>query len=301
MNDDWRSLYPFESHFVDLGAARMHYLDEGSGPTLLMVHGNPTWSFYYRHLVTSFRSEYRVIVPDHIGCGLSDKPIDYCYTLSQRIDDLVQLIETLNLDQVTLVVHDWGGAIGLGAAERLPRRFGRFVLLNTGAFPPPYVPWRILACRFPGLGSLAIRYGNLFARAALWMAVERPERLTADVRRGFLAPYDSPAHRVAIDEFVRDIPLTRRHPAYHELRVIEAGLPFLASRPIQLIWGMKDWCFTPVCLERFRRVFPEAEVQTLPDAGHYVLEDAPEQVAEHMQNFLARTTPSIPVTAEPSS
>src|SRR5690606_14135620 len=110
--------------------------------------------------------------------------------LSQRIDDLIQLIETLNLEQVTLVVHDWGGAIGLGAAERLPRRFGRFVLLNTGAFPPPYVPWRILACRFPGLGSLAIRYGNLFARAALWMAVERPDRLTSAVRQGLLSPYD---------------------------------------------------------------------------------------------------------------
>jgi cis-3-alkyl-4-acyloxetan-2-one decarboxylase len=299
MNADWQSLYPFKSHFVDRGSARLHYLDEGQGPVLLMVHGNPTWSFYFRHLVSAFRDDYRVVVPDHMGCGLSDKPPDYCYTLSQRIDDLVQLIEQLDLRQITLVVHDWGGAIGLGAAERVPNRVGRIVLLNTGAFPPPYVPWRILACRLPLIGSLAIRQGNLFARAALSMAVEHPRRMTPAVRAGLLAPYDSPANRVAIDEFVRDIPLTRRHPAYQELRVIEAGLPFLANRPIQIIWGMKDWCFTSVCLDRFCRVFPRAEVHRLEHAGHYVLEDAWEEVVGHMRPFLGRTNPLVASMAEP--
>jgi cis-3-alkyl-4-acyloxetan-2-one decarboxylase len=301
MNDDWRSLYPFESHFLELGKVRMHYLDEGSGPVLLAVHGNPTWSFYFRELVQAFRSEYRVIVPDHVGCGLSDKPPHYHYTLSQRIDDLVQLVERLDLEQITLIVHDWGGAIGLGAAERVPKRVGRLILLNTGAFPPPYIPWRILACRFPWLGSLAIRRGNLFARAALHMAVEHPERLPPAVRHGLLAPYDSPAHRVAIDEFVRDIPLTPRHPAHHELRTIEAGLPFLASRPTQIIWGMKDWCFTPVCLARFQQHFPAAEVHPLADAGHYVLEDAPDEVVGHIRDFLARTCPQPPLPSEGTS
>src|SRR6187549_3724693 len=128
---NWRELYPFSSKFFDLGPAhvRMHYVDEGSGPPLVMVHGNPTWSFYYRRLVEAFRGNYRTIAVDHIGCGLSDKPQQYNYTLAQRIDDLERLVISLNLEQITMIVHDWGGAIGLGVAERQPQRIARLVIL----------------------------------------------------------------------------------------------------------------------------------------------------------------------------
>jgi pimeloyl-ACP methyl ester carboxylesterase len=282
----WRDLYPFSSHFFALGPHRLHYLDEGAGEPLLFVHGNPTWSFYWRNLILGLRDRFRCIAVDHIGCGLSDKPQDYNYTLAQRIDDLSRLVEHLDLKGATLVAHDWGGSIGLGAVERLPSRFARIVLFNTGAFPPPYVPWRIAACRTPLVGTGALRGLNAFARAALSMATEKPERMMADVRAGLLAPYDSWANRVAIDRFVRDIPFSPRHPTWQTLERIEAGLPALAGRPIQLIWGMRDWCFRPECLDRFLQHWPGAEVHRLADCGHYVVEDAHERIVPLMVNFL---------------
>ncbi|MFP6576992.1 MAG: alpha/beta fold hydrolase [Pirellulaceae bacterium] len=286
----WRSEYPFQSHYLELDSLRYHYLDEGTGPPLLWVHGNPTWSFYWRKLIQGLSTNHRNIAVDHIGCGLSDKPADYPYTLERHQQNLVQLVETLDLNNITLVVHDWGGAIGLGSLLQIPERFSRIVLFNTGAFPPPFVPWRIRFCRFPWLGSCAIRYFNLFARAALTMAVEQPKRMTPSVRAGFLAPYRTVADRVAIDGFVRDIPFTRRHPTWNVLANIEAGLPSLAELPIQIIWGMKDWCFDTRCLQRFQAVFPAAQVHPLDDAGHYVVEDAHEQILPLMQTFLQATS-----------
>jgi len=284
----WRPLYPFDAHYLPLDSARMHYVDEGAGPVLLMVHGNPTWSFYWRRLVRAMRANCRVIAVDHIGCGLSDKPAAYRYTLDQHITNLVTLVDHLALDDITLVAHDWGGAIGLGTALARPARCARFILLNTGAFPPPFVPWRIRACRTPWLGTWAIRRWNVFARAALHMAVAKPERITPAVRAGFLAPYDSWEHRVAIDRFVRDIPLSSRHPTWRTLERIERGLAQFKDRPCQLIWGMRDWCFRPACLERLRQHLPDAEVHRLADAGHYVVEDAHEQIIPRIEHFMQR-------------
>ncbi len=286
LDSDWKSAYPFTSHFLALGDVRYHYLDEGQGRPLLMVHGNPTWSFYWRRLVKAFRDRYRVVVPDHVGCGLSDKPADYPYRLERHIENLAQLIRHLDLRDVTLLVHDWGGAIGLGAALRMPDRFARLVLFNTGAFPPPYFPWRIRVCRTPVLGALAVRGLNLFSRAALRMATARPGGLSADARAGLPAPYDSWSHRIAVHRFVQDIPATPRHPTWRVLQDLEAGLKQLADRPVAIMWGMRDWCFTEVCLRRFEAVFPHAQVHRFEDAGHYVVEDACEEILPRLEAFL---------------
>lgn len=286
MTDHWKSLYPFASHHLDLQGLRYHYLDEGSGSALVMVHGNPTWSFYWRNLVTAFRPQFRVVVPDHMGCGLSDKPRDYPYCLDQHIENLTQLVERLDLRGLTLLAHDWGGAIGLGMALRVPERVARLVLFNTGAFPPPSIPWRIRVCRTPGLGPLAVRGGNLFARAALTMAVEQGQRMTPAVRAGLLAPYDSWAHRIAILRFVQDIPTSPRQRTWQTLADLERGLTTLANRPCLLVWGMRDWCFTPRCLERFQSLLPLAEVRRIENAGHYVIEDAYEQIVPWVRDFL---------------
>ncbi len=285
---DWRSLYPFESHEMLVGGHRYHYLDEGQGPVLLLVHGNPTWSFYWRQMVTALRGKYRLIVPDHIGCGLSEKPAadQYEFRLARRIEDLGQLVGRLGLEAVTLVAHDWGGAIGLGAALAQPERFARFVLLNTAAFRSRRCPWRIRVCRTPLLGRLGVQGLNLFARAAIRMAVRRHERITPAVRAGLLAPYDCWQHRLAIQQFVLDIPLRASHPSYATLARIEAGLARFRSRPVCLIWGMRDWCFTPDFLARFVEFFPQAEVHRLANAGHYVLEDACEEVVPRVEKFL---------------
>jgi haloalkane dehalogenase len=285
---DWRSLYPFESHEILVGGHRYHYLDEGQGPVLLLVHGNPTWSFYWRQMVTALRGKYRLIVPDHIGCGLSEKPLtgQYEFRLARRIEDLGQLIDRLGLEAVTLVAHDWGGAIGLGAAVAQPQRFARFVLLNTAAFRSKQCPWRIRVCRVPLLGRLGVQGLNLFARAAIRMAVCHHQRMTPEVRAGLLAPYDTWQHRLAIQEFVLDIPLHAGHPSYATLAGIESGLATFRERPVCLIWGMRDWCFTPDFLARFLDFFPHAEVHRLADAGHYVLEDACEEVVGRVERFL---------------
>jgi haloalkane dehalogenase len=288
--DDWRSLYPFESHEALIGGRRMHYLDEGAGPALLLVHGNPTWSFCWRELVRRLRGRYRVVVPDHIGCGLSEKPRlrDYSYRLAQRVSDLGELIERLGLERITLVAHDWGGPIGMGAAVAAPARFARFVLMNTAAFRSRRCPLRIRLCRTPLLGRLAVQGLNLFVRAALRTTVCRPERITPAVRAGLLAPYDCWRHRLAIHRFVLDIPLSPRHPSYRTLAEIEAGLAQFRTHPVCLIWGMRDWCFTPQFLERFLDFFPQAEVHRLADAGHYVVEDAHEQIIPLLEDFFRR-------------
>jgi cis-3-alkyl-4-acyloxetan-2-one decarboxylase len=287
---DWQSLYPFASHELMLDGQRYHYLDEGQGVPLLLVHGNPTWSFYWRNVVTAFRDRYRVIVPDHIGCGLSDKPQRYNYCLAQHVENLQRLVETLDLQNVTLIAHDWGGAIGAGAALAAPERFARIVMMNTAAFRSPHIPWQIRMARTPLLGTLAVRGGNAFLRAALRTALEKPQNITPPIRAGYLAPYNSWANRVAVDKFVKDIPRTPQHRSYEALRQMEESLPMLADRPWLLVWGMRDWCFHEWYLQRFLELIPQAEVRRLAAAGHWLVEDNPQAVIGSIEEFLTKNT-----------
>jgi haloalkane dehalogenase len=296
----WRTLYPFESRWLDLDGGSMHYLDEGPATpagerreTLLFVHGNPTWSFHWRNLIALLRPRYRLIAPDHVGCGLSDKPQKFL-RLDDHIDNLVTLVETLDLENATLVAQDWGGAIGLGAMLRMPERLVRIVLFNTGAFPPRYIPWRIRACRFPVLGRLAVQGGGLFNHAALRMTLARENRLDPAVAAAYLAPYDGWANRRAVYGFVKDIPTSPHEATWQTLAAIEQKLPSLADRPALLIWGLRDWCFRPDCLARFERAWPHAEVHRLADVGHWVLEDAPDEAAPIVEQFLLSTDSPAP-------
>ena len=280
--------YPFESHFLPVAGGRLHYVDEGQGEVLLCVHGNPTWSFAWRNVIRRFRDRYRVIALDHLGCGFSDKPQSYSYRLADHMANLQALIDHLQLRHITLVAHDWGGAIGMGVAGRRPDLFSRLILMNTGAFRSQAIPFRIAVCRWPLLGPLGVRGFNLFARAALSMAMEHPEKLTPAIRRGLLAPYGNWHDRVAIQRFVEDIPLRPSHPSYATLVEVETGLQRLQGHPLLLIWGERDWCFTPAFREEFQRRFPQAEALPLPHAGHYVFEDALPDVLKGMEGFLAQ-------------
>jgi len=267
----------------------MHYIEQGQGRPVLMVHGNPTWSFYYRSLVNSLSRETggnRCIAMDHIGCGLSDKPDDLPYTLDLRIQHLVEMVRQLDLRDICLLVHDWGGAIGLGAALEDLDRYSRFVVFNTGAFPPPFFPLRIRICRTPILGKIALQQFNLFARSAIKMATELPHGLDQKVADGLLAPYNSWSNRRAIYEFVTDIPTRPSQPTWQRLKQIEEGLPRLHNLPVKLIWGMKDWCFRPECLRKFQQILPHAETVEYTDAGHYVVEDKSAEVIEEVRRFL---------------
>ncbi len=252
----------------------MHYIDEGDGEPFLFVHGNPTWSFYWRELIREFASQHRCVALDHIGMGLSDKPPRYNYCLTQHIDNLVTFVEQLDLRNITLVAHDWGGAIGCGAAIRIPDRFKRFVLLNTAIFPPPFIPKRIQLTRIPVLGSIALRGFNLFSRAANSMATNRKGGLPKIIRQGLVAPYDHWRNRIGVYRFVMDIPTRSNQETWRRLEQIEQDMSQFVDQPTLLIWGMRDWCFQPLCMERIKIILPHAKCVPIEDAGHYVVEDA---------------------------
>jgi cis-3-alkyl-4-acyloxetan-2-one decarboxylase len=280
--------YPFVPQgLMTAGGARMSYLDEGPrhDHAVLMLHGNPTWSFYYRNLVRALAPTRRCVVPDHVGMGLSAKPQDYRYTLATRIADVESLIASLSLKKVDLVVHDWGGAIGLGFAARHPELVHRLVVMNTAAFAMNRIPARIALCKLPMLGPLLVRGLNGFARPATWMSMHR-RSLTADEKRGYLLPYDSWANRVAVSAFVQDIPMTPAHPSWATLQQVEQGLARFFDRQSLIVWGGQDFCFNDLFLERWRQTLPQAEVVRIEDAGHYVLEDARDQVVPRIAQFL---------------
>ena len=281
-------LFPFAPHFMDLSGHRMHYVDEGNpdAPPILMLHGNPTWSFYYRHLIAAFRDTHRVIVPDHIGCGKSDKPQDYPYRLAQHVQNVERLVDRLDLRDVTLVVHDWGGAIGFGLAARQAARFRRFVVLNTAAFSG-HLPLRIALCRIPLLGSFVVRTFNGFAGSAVRMACKNRARMTPDVVAGYLAPYRSYRDRIAILRFIQDIPTKPSHPTYDLIQSIDASLQQFRDHPMLICWGERDFCFNESFLQDWSRRFPSAQIHRFKDAGHYVLEDAHERIIPPMQEFVS--------------
>ena len=285
--EGFREEYPFGSHWMEIDGRHIHFVDEGQGPVLLMVHGNPTWSFAWRRLVRDLAPHYRVIAIDHLGCGFSEKPQADEYALEAHIGRLVSFVEQLELNDVTLFAHDWGGAIGMGCAGRMPERFGRFVLMNTGAFRSRSIPLRIAACRVPLFGTVGMRALNLFSVAALRMASEQPLSLMA--KKGLLAPYNSWANRVAVKEFVHDIPLLPAHRSYAALKAVEDGLGQFRDSPMLLVWGMKDWCFSPEFYDEFCERFPDAERHPIADAGHYIFEDAHDELLSTAQDFLQRT------------
>jgi haloalkane dehalogenase len=280
-----QKLYPFEPKRFDTGSGTLSYLDEGQGSeAVLMVHGNPTWSFFYRDVVLALRDRYRCIVPDHLGCGLSDKPQDYDYTLANHVANLGRLLDSLPLTKIHLIVHDWGGPIGLGACLPRHEKLGRVVIMNTAAFADSDIPWRIRLCRAPGIGEFLVRGFNGFAWPATWMAVTKP--LPGDVARGFTFPYDSWANRIATHRFVRDIPTGSGKPSDAALAAIESQLPLLQAKAVHLLWGGADFCFNQHYYERWREILPKAPARYLTDAGHYLLEDAREDclatIIEHL-------------------
>lgn len=286
------ALYPFESNWLDIGPHRMHYLDEGprDAPPVLMLHGNPTWSFYYRDLVLDLRDRFRCIVPDHIGCGLSDKPPDqeYPYRLERRVADLGQLLTALGIREgLSLVVHDWGGMIGFAWAVQQPAAVERLVILNTAAFRMPREKRFPLALWFAGrtrLGALLVRGLNAFSGLAARVAFKRP--VGAEVRAAYTGPYDSWEHRIATLRFVQDIPLKPGDPGHDIVERTERALPALAARPALLAWGMQDFVFDRHFLETWRRHLPHARVLEYPDCGHYVLEDAGAALRREIARFL---------------
>ena len=290
--------YPFTpKKFEVRPGLSMSYLDEGprDGEIVVMLHGNPSWSYYWRNLVSGLSDpasakRYRCIVPDHIGMGFSDKPDDrdYDYTLQSRVDDLAALLKHLGIDgPLTLAVHDWGGMIGFGWALSHHAQVKRLVVLNTAAFPMPAakkMPWQIGLGRHWKVGEWIIRTFNAFSAGASRLGVER--KMPADVRRAYVAPYDSWANRISTIRFMQDIPLSPADKAWPLLERSGKALPSFADRPAFIGWGLRDFVFDHHFLETFQAALPQAEVHAFNDAGHYVLEDKHEVLVPAIRAFL---------------
>ncbi len=295
-----RDLYPFKSQWLSVGGHRYHYVDEGQGDPVVMVHGNPTWSFFFRSLIRELSSDYRVIAMDHIGCGLSDKPGDneYNYCLRRRIDDLDALLEHLSLTgNLTFAVHDWGGMIGMGCALRHADRIKRLIVLNTAAFFPPAgkpLPNRlkiIRNCR--AFAALSVRGFNAFSYLATYMACVKPMR--KNVKAAYRAPYDTWANRIATLRFVQDIPVKPGDPSYDTVQEIDKNLRLLEDVPTLIGWGLRDFVFDGDYLAEWRRRFPNAQVRAFEDAGHYILEDKADELPALIRTFLTHH----PIVAPP--
>lgn len=277
----------------------MHYVDEGAGsqrPPVLMVHGNPSWSFYYRNLIQALSGTHRCIAPDHIGMGRSDKPRDaqYAYTLAQRIDDLSAFIASLQLTEpLTLVMHDWGGMIGMGWAVRHPEQVARLVILNTAAFPLPpekSMPWPLQLTRTP-VGTVLVRGFNAFAYGTTVIGCRR-HRMPAPIAAAYCAPYDSWANRISTLRFVQDIPLRAADAGFEIVTHTESQLYQFRDTPAFIGWGGRDFVFDGAFLRQWRRHLPDATVHLMPDVGHYVLEDAADELIPRITAFVRSGTPA---------
>jgi pimeloyl-ACP methyl ester carboxylesterase len=294
---DWTfgGLWPYEPRWFDTPAGRMHYVDEGprTGRPIVLVHGNPTWGFLYRDFIGPLTAAgHRVIVPDHLGFGRSDKPATPdVYRIARHAERLDALLESLDLSGAVVVPQDWGGPIGLSWAVAHPERVAGLFILNTYAHRPPAkvsLPLPLRLFRTPGVGEVMVKGLGLFHRVFLFRAgVVHRDRLTADVKRAYLAPHPTWSSRTGVLVFPREIPDGPEGPVSDLTAAIERGLEeHFRDRPVRIIWAMKDPAFTPAVLEQlWLRTFPDAEVTRLDDAGHYLQEDAHERIVPELVRF----------------
>lgn len=281
---DWlnRRLYPFASHFIEVEGGRMHYIDEGQGTPVLFVHGWPLWSFCFREVIRDLQLEHRCIAPDLIGFGLSSKPESFSYSPAAHCRNLRKLVETLDLREITLVVHDFGGPVGLSMALDVPDRIARICMMNTWMWDLSLDPVANKTARLANgpLGPMTFLKLNAGAKAARNM-VEDKSRFSEEVGRAYAGPLAAPESRWGVFSVAKQ--MGDAGGWYAELwRSREKFL----STPIQLIWGMKDSTFGERALNRMWHEFPLADVVQLESAGHALMEDNPKGVVRALQSFI---------------
>ncbi len=288
LDGDFQGTFEFEQNYLDAVDCRLHYVDEGprdSAP-LLFLHGNPTWSYYWRRPIADLSAQgHRCVALDHMGFGRSSKPQRLsAYRLRRHVDNAVALIDALDLRDITLVAHDWGGPIGLGAVLERVDRLSRLVLLNTWAWElPSFLPPFLREFRSEGLGEILILGGNLFVESIpSAMARREPNPVMMEAYR---APFPDYWSRAGMLAFHRDIPLTERDRSAPLMASIQAGLPSLDA-PVLLVWGMRDPVFQPAFLEQWREFYPRAETVELAGSSHFVVEDDPAGVTGAIERFL---------------
>ena len=289
---DWidRDLYPFRSNYLELPAGRMHYVDEGSGDPVVMVHGNPAWSFLYRSLIRGLSPDFRCVAPDHLGFGLSDKPAGWSHSPEAHASNLSRLIEALGLEDVTLVVQDWGGPIGLSYAIEKPASTSRIVIMNTWMWPVDRDWYYVAFSSFMGgaVGRFLILRFNFFARVVMPMTYGDRRRLTREVHRHYLCPLKGPEERRG--SAILPGQITGSTPGLRELWDARA---VLRVTPALILWGLKDIAFREKELDVWKSLLTDAAVITLEGVGHFVQEEAPDVLVREVRAFLTQPRDAI--------
>jgi haloalkane dehalogenase len=282
-------LFPFESRFADVGGARVHYIDEGQGPVFLCLHGNPTWSFLYRHIVRGLKDRFRCIAVDYPGFGLSTPPAGYRYTIAEHARVVEGFIDHLDLREVTLMVQDWGGPIGFWVATRDPERFQSFVIGNTWAWPisgDRATEWFSKALGSASLGGLLVKEADIFTNVFMRAGIKRKD-LTVDERFMYKRPHPTAESRVPLHVMPREILAAREL-----LTEVETGLAQVAGKPALIVWGDKDPAFREPQRLRWERTFPNHQTEILHGASHYLQEDAPDEIVAAIKQWWPTTKAS---------
>lgn len=273
-------LFPFESRFVDIDGNTVHYVDEGTGPTLLFLHGNPTWSFVYRDVIRALRGQFRCIAVDYPGFGLSTPAPGYRFLPAEHAQVIAGFVDALGLSGITLVVHDWGGPIGLAARAARPDAFDRLVVGNTWAWPTEALHVKIMSHVMGGpIGSLLIRQFNLFVNAMI-PAGHRLRKPTAGEMAHYQKALASPQRRAASAIFPRQLTSGRDF-----LADVEATLPALVALPALIVWADADVAFRSGELRRWQQILPVHHTEIISGAGHFVQSDAPEAFAAAIRRW----------------
>ncbi len=282
-----RSAYPFASHWATVPAGRLHYLDEGSGPPLVFVHGTPSWSFEWRQLIRGLSRDYRCLAPDHLGFGLSDRPREFAYTPEAHAENFQRFVNQVAPGPFTLVVHDFGGPIALPFCLRQPQQVTRLIVLNSWMWSIADDPSMASKARFGGsaIGRLLYRHANFSLRVLMPYAYGDKRRLTPEIHRQYLDRFpDAWSRGTVLWQLAAALLGSSAH--YDRLWQQRAAL---ADRPSLIVWGLKDRAFPPPFLARWREALPAARVVEIPSAGHWPQEEAPDEVLRAMRSFLADT------------
>jgi haloalkane dehalogenase len=281
--------FAFAPHYYDINGFQTHFVDEGRGEPVVLVHGDPTWGYLWRKFIPTLSQRRRCIVPDHMGMGKSGIPRDpYPYRLRHHVANLEALFLHLDLQEMTLVLHDWGGPVGLGFATRHPHRIKRLVLMNTWACAPwPGAPFpKLLELIRSERGERFVLEKNGYLEPALVGTTHRPENLTKTVLDAYRAPFPTPESRLALLCWSRDIPVHETDPSYPEMKRIEEGLVGFAGTPALLVWGMRDPVLPESVLRMWKRIFPQAKTVEIEDASHFLQEDAADRIVACIEEFL---------------
>jgi haloalkane dehalogenase len=283
------SEYPFTDHWMPYRDGYVHYVDEGQGAAVLLLHGNPTWSYLYRDVIKELRGECRVIAPDYPGFGMSKAPTQYGFTPREHSEVVAELIRHLTLANLVIVVQDWGGPIGMSYAVQHRDKLRGAVVMNTWAWPASGLQqiFSIVMGGWP-VGYLLQTRRNFFAKSMLPNGLFRPDRATETLRKAYTDPFPTPRSRVPTWVFPRQIRKSRRW-----LGTIESQLGNLADLPAQILWGTyDDPGFGVKEMKKWQRVLQDQETETLDDASHSVPEDRPDRVAQAVRRVLERSSPA---------